>query len=263
MQLKLPKFFTSWFFTGLCKEQWPEAAIYDPDTRKGGTPHFKKIYLRLDEGTLTFNSDAEKGMSYFFDNGLLSDKPADIARFFHSTDALSKAQIRQYLQRGAGGGGGSSNQQQRAAAAFRQAVMACMVEMQDYRGQFLPNALRKCFSKLEAPDDRGAYLQRLLAAFSQRFCQCNPGLGYSVGKILHHRNGFSLNACCTCRNKKLGSLFRRRRLRDVLLTHPALRGPDVAARPEQDVQAGIHSQHPKRCRAGPGGPGPGRQQQQQ
>ncbi len=35
---------------------------------------------------------------------------------------------------------------------------------------------------MEAPNDRGAYLQRLLAAFSERFCQCNPGLGFTVGE---------------------------------------------------------------------------------
>ena len=60
-------------------------------------------------------------------------------------------------------------------------VVDCLMTMQDFGSQFLPNALRQCFSKLEAPEDRGQYLQGLLAAFSKRFCQCNPDLGYSAG----------------------------------------------------------------------------------
>ncbi len=41
---------------------------------------------------------------------------------------------------------------------------------------------RRFFAKLEAPNDRGRYLQELLNSFAVRFCQCNPNLGYSVGK---------------------------------------------------------------------------------
>ncbi len=41
---------------------------------------------------------------------------------------------------------------------------------------------RRFFAKLEAPNDRGRYLQELLNSFAVRFCQCNPHLGYSVGK---------------------------------------------------------------------------------
>ena len=44
---------------------------------------------------------------------------------------------------------------------------------------------RRFFAKLEAPNDRGHYLQELLNSFAKRFCQCNPHLGYSVGKRSH------------------------------------------------------------------------------
>ena len=43
--------------SGLCKEQWPRASIYDRERR---SRPFKQVYLSLDEGTLTFNSDPEK-----------------------------------------------------------------------------------------------------------------------------------------------------------------------------------------------------------
>ena len=43
---------------GLCREQWPQATVYQiPPVRKAS---FRKIYLQLDEGTLTFNSDPER-----------------------------------------------------------------------------------------------------------------------------------------------------------------------------------------------------------
>jgi F-box protein 8 len=35
------------------------------------------------------------------------------------------------------------------------------------------------FRQLEAPNDRGEYLHRLLGAFSHRFVACNPDLAYS------------------------------------------------------------------------------------
>ena len=37
-------------------------------------------------------------------------------------------------------------------------------------------------------------------------------------------------------------------LRDVLLADPALRRPHLAARQEQDVEAGVHPQHAQRRR---------------
>ncbi len=102
-------------------------------------------------------------MQYFIDNDLVADDPSEIARFIHHTAALSRSQVRRYLQR-------------------RPDVVARVMEFQNYAREFLPNALRKCFAKLEAPPDRGTYLQDLLDSFSRRFCQCNPDLGYSVGK---------------------------------------------------------------------------------
>ena len=37
-------------------------------------------------------------------------------------------------------------------------------------------------------------------------------------------------------------------IRDVLLLDPALRGPELAPREEQDVQEGVHQEHQGRCR---------------
>jgi len=149
----------------LCKEKWPHADVYKETTEEIAprSMSYKKIYMRLDEGTLTFNADPQQGMQYFFAHGLIGDSSGELARFFHSTHSLSRAHVRRYLQN----------------RPDADAVLEAMLDMQDFRGLFLPNALRRCFAKLEAPNDRGEYLQRLLGAFSTRFARCNPGLDYS------------------------------------------------------------------------------------
>ncbi|TRY73272.1 hypothetical protein TCAL_01931 [Tigriopus californicus] len=149
---------------GLCKEQWPEASIYHKANGSRSAVSMRKVFLLFDEGTLTFNSDPEKGMQYFFKNGLVRNQAFEIAKFFHSTSKLSKSQMRAYLQN-------------------RTDVVDEMIALQNYANEFLPNALRKCFAKLEAPNDRGQYLQEMLTAFSRRFCQCNPNFGHSTDSV--------------------------------------------------------------------------------
>ena len=79
-------------------------------------------------------------MRYFISKGLLKDNPYEIARFLDGTSSLHKTKVRQYLQ-------------------ARQDVVEYLVSFQNYSDAFLPNALRRFFSKLEAPNDRGSYLQ--------------------------------------------------------------------------------------------------------
>lgn len=125
---------------------------------------YRRVYLMLDEGSLTFNSDASQGMNYFISKGLVKNDPYEIARFIHGTTSLVKSKIRQYVQ-------------------GRQDIVEHLVSLQNFANTFLPNALRRFFSKLEAPNDRGSYLQRLLEQFSVRFCQCNPSMGMSVDSV--------------------------------------------------------------------------------
>lgn len=149
---------------GLCRTQWQYASIYNSNNTS--SLRYRNVYLMLDEGTLTFNSepDAKKGLSYFISKGLLKDNPYEIARFLDGTSSLHKTKVRQFLQ-------------------SRQDVVEYLVSFQNYANTFLPNALRRFFSKLEAPNDRGNYLQRLVEKFSLRFCQCNPTLGMTVDSV--------------------------------------------------------------------------------
>merc|ERR550519_2511335 len=125
---------------GLCRSQWQYASIYNSSRQTN--IKYRNVYLMLDEGTLTFNSEADvsKGMQYFISNGILKDNPYEIARFLDGTFSLKKAKVRQFL-------------------CGRQDVVEYLVSFQNYANTFLPNALRRFFSKLEAPNDRGTYLQ--------------------------------------------------------------------------------------------------------
>lgn len=147
---------------GLCRTQWHYTSIYESD--RANHIQYRELYLKLDEGTLTFNYNSEQGMDYFISRGLVRDSPLEIAKFIHGTDSLARAKVRQYVQ-------------------GRQEVVDHLVRMQNYANTFLPLALRKFFAKLEAPNDRGSYLQRILEQFSVRFCQCNPSLPMTVDSV--------------------------------------------------------------------------------
>ena len=142
---------------GLCKEQWPESSVFSAQRRRVS---YKRTYLRLDEGTLTFNSDPEKvwqqirrftgirsriapflfqGMSYFFDHGLLRDSPDEIARFFLTTRTLSRVRLVHHVPIT------SSyvlvylypflKSHIRNYVQNRQDIVNCMVAMQDFQGK--------------------------------------------------------------------------------------------------------------------------------
>lgn len=66
---------------------------------------------------------------------------------------------------------------------YSKAVLENVVILHNYENQFLPTALRRFFSKIEAPKDRNSYLSLLLEKFSKRFCSCNPNLGLSEDHV--------------------------------------------------------------------------------
>lgn len=140
---------------GLCKSKWGYSSIY----HAAGNPlkSYRKIYLQLDEGSLTFCADADMGMEYFFKYGLIRNDPKEIARFFHCTEHLNSQQMQNYLDK-------------------RGDVLEHLISLQNFNNQFLPNALRTLLSRTLAPNDHGNYLHVLLEKFSRRFCDCNQHL---------------------------------------------------------------------------------------
>lgn len=67
---------------------------------------------------------------------------------------------------------------------FRRDVLDHLLQLQNFQNQFLPNALRKLFCNISAPNNRGEYLSEMIDKFSDRFCHCNPKLGLDKGKNL-------------------------------------------------------------------------------
>lgn len=59
---------------------------------------YKKLYLVLDNGTLTFAADPHEGISYLIAMGVLEDSPQAIAEFIHHTALLDWKSLRQFLQ---------------------------------------------------------------------------------------------------------------------------------------------------------------------
>jgi F-box protein 8 len=145
---------------GLCKSNWAYASIYNRARDEGIS--FRKIYLQLDEGTLRFN--AGQGLQYFIDNKLLDDTCEEISKFIHNTRKLRANERRKLLQ-------------------SRRDILERLIELQSYENQFLPNALRQFFAKLDAPEDRNEYLSVLIENFSKRFHECNKDLGLSIETI--------------------------------------------------------------------------------
>lgn len=134
----------------LCRERWTYTSLYNQPSPK--TRSYRQLYLQMDEGTLTFNSDADQGMQYFISRGIIKDEPKEIAKFVNGTTAFSKTQVRHYLE-------------------SRQDIVDCMVSLHNYANTFLPNALRRFFAKLEAPEDLGAYIQ--IARLRTMICSGN------------------------------------------------------------------------------------------
>lgn len=150
----------------LCISQWRYTSIYKET--KGPGFSYRRLYLQLDEGTVTFNADAELGMQYFIKQRLVKDVPIEIARFLHHTNLLNCRQLRLYLEK---------------SDPRRRQVLDHLIELQNYENQFLPQALRRFFRSLQAPNTQNNYLRALLEKFSLRFCNCNPHLGLNSDMV--------------------------------------------------------------------------------
>ncbi|XP_046577545.1 F-box only protein 8-like [Haliotis rubra] len=148
---------------GLCKGQWGYTSVY---RRARNIPDFsfKRLFLLLDEASLTFNGEPYEGMNYLFEHEILDDDPEEIARFLHTTKKIWPVRKRQFLD-------------------GRRDVLENLVKLQNFQGQFLPNALRKFFTEFSAPTQRGNYLTEVIEKFSQQFVACNPQIGLSQDTV--------------------------------------------------------------------------------
>lgn len=94
--------------------------------------------------------------------GVLEDSPQAIADFIHHTSSLDWHSLRKFLQE-------------------RSDILDCLIQLHSYGDIFLPDALRKFFSLIPAPNERGQFLENLLDKFSNRYIQCNPKINMTKG----------------------------------------------------------------------------------
>ncbi|XP_012692530.1 F-box only protein 8 isoform X2 [Clupea harengus] len=149
-----------YLWQGLCKSTWGHCSIYNRRVPIGFS--YRKLYMQLDEGSLTFNANALEGIRYFMSKGILVDHPQEIAKFIFYTRTLNWKMLRMYLDE-------------------RRDVLDELVTLHNFSNQFLPNALRDFFRHIHAPEERGEYLETLITKFSHRFCACNTRLVQQLG----------------------------------------------------------------------------------
>lgn len=147
----------------LCRNTWGSVSIY---RRISTLPDmtYKRLFMLLDEASLTFNTDPFLAIGRLVEKEILDDNPMEIARFIHTTKRLWPCKKREYLER-------------------RQDVFQNVVHLQNFENQFLPNALRQFFREISAPNSRGEYLSTMMDGFSERFISCNPSLGLSKDTV--------------------------------------------------------------------------------
>lgn len=136
----------------LCYSQWGYLSCYFKPKPKNFSYH--KLYLRLDEASVTFNADCHLGINYFIKYGLLHDDPQEIARFLHKAKPLDRTQVRYYLE-------------------SRPEILDSLINLHNFDNLSLANALRKLFYIFETPDTANHYLHLMVEIFSKRFAQCN------------------------------------------------------------------------------------------
>uniref|UniRef100_A0A3B3USQ0 IQ motif and Sec7 domain ArfGEF 2 n=1 Tax=Poecilia latipinna TaxID=48699 RepID=A0A3B3USQ0_9TELE len=111
-------------------------------------------------GLNLFNKKPEKGIQYLIEKGFVSDTPVGIARFILERKGLSRQMIGEFL---------GSRQQ------FNKDVLDCVLDEMDFSGMDLDEALRKFQAQIKVQGE-AQRVERLVEAFSQRYCVCNPVL---------------------------------------------------------------------------------------
>ncbi|XP_061760091.1 IQ motif and SEC7 domain-containing protein 2 isoform X4 [Nerophis ophidion] len=112
-------------------------------------------------GLNLFNKKPEKGIQYLIERGFVSDTPVGIARFILERKGLSRQMIGEFL----------GNRQKQ----FNKDVLDCVVDEMDFSGMDLDDALRKFQAQIRVQGE-AQKVERLIEAFSQRYCVCNPVL---------------------------------------------------------------------------------------
>uniref|UniRef100_A0AAZ3NQN4 Cytohesin 1a n=1 Tax=Oncorhynchus tshawytscha TaxID=74940 RepID=A0AAZ3NQN4_ONCTS len=115
-------------------------------------------------GRKKFNMDPKKGIKFLIENDLLKHTSSDIAQFLYKGEGLNKTAIGDYL--------GERDE-------FNLQVLHDFVELHEFTDLNLVQALRQFLWSFRLPGE-AQKIDRMMEAFAQRYCQCNPGVFQST-----------------------------------------------------------------------------------
>ncbi|KAJ4924681.1 hypothetical protein JOQ06_003633 [Pogonophryne albipinna] len=101
----------------------------------------------------------DKGLQFLISRGFIPDTPIGVAHFLLQRKGLSRQMIGEFL--------GNSKK------PFNRDVLDCVVDEMDFSGMELDEALRKFQAHIRVQGE-AQKVERLIEAFSQRYCMCNP-----------------------------------------------------------------------------------------
>ncbi|XP_072798050.1 IQ motif and SEC7 domain-containing protein 1 isoform X3 [Vicugna pacos] len=147
------------------REQTLSKQTYHKETRNSwDSPAFSNDVIRKRHyriGLNLFNKKPEKGIQYLVERGFVPDTPVGVAHFLLQRKGLSRQMIGEFL----------GNRQKQ----FNRDVLDCVVDEMDFSAMELDEALRKFQAHIRVQGE-AQKVERLIEAFSQRYCICNPGV---------------------------------------------------------------------------------------
>uniref|UniRef100_A0A8C9VF19 IQ motif and Sec7 domain ArfGEF 1 n=1 Tax=Scleropages formosus TaxID=113540 RepID=A0A8C9VF19_SCLFO len=147
------------------REQTLSKQTYHKETRNSwDSPAFSNDVIRKRHyriGLNLFNKKPEKGVQYLIERGFVPDTPVGVAHFLLQRKGLSRQMIGEFL----------GNRQKQ----FNRDVLDCVVDEMDFSSMELDEALRKFQAHIRVQGE-AQKVERLIEAFSQRYCICNPGV---------------------------------------------------------------------------------------
>ncbi|XP_042179674.1 LOW QUALITY PROTEIN: IQ motif and SEC7 domain-containing protein 1-like [Oncorhynchus tshawytscha] len=147
------------------REQTLRKQTYHKETRSSwDSPAFSNDIIRKRHyriGLNLFNKKPEKGCQYLTDRGFVPDTPEGVAHFLLQRKGLSRQMIGEFL----------GNRQKQ----FNRDVLDCVVDEMDFSALELDEALRKFQAHIRVQGE-AQKVERLIEAYSQRYCICNPGV---------------------------------------------------------------------------------------
>ncbi|XP_069795909.1 IQ motif and SEC7 domain-containing protein 1 isoform X4 [Narcine bancroftii] len=147
------------------REQTLSKQTYHKETRNSwDSPAFSNDIIRKRHyriGLNLFNKKPEKGIQYLIERGFVPDTPVGVAHFLLQRKGLSRQMIGEFL----------GNRQKQ----FNRDVLDCVVDEMDFSGMELDEALRKFQAHIRVQGE-AQKVERLIEAFSQRYCICNSGV---------------------------------------------------------------------------------------